>query len=735
MKKLIAMSAGVILMFTALVNFAFAELIPIPIPLVLDCSVTQYCAVYVDDDSDAVGPPSGSKSNPFTDITAAVDYVKAQADYNTIKIAEGTYSPTDTGEVYSWAFSDADPLGGNKVQIYGSYKNDFSERDSDTYQTLIDLENSPVAFSLENVNAKIEGLTLTGAGGFTWLSEGIITVDNTDGATDYNVVVNNNEFTQNSTTLSTPNLKVDLDGSNTAEVYDNNFNTSTNSSSGSYLVELTGDVEFHNNILYKNVADAGLYCADGGNIYNNYVIGLSAEKGAYLDGGCTFVHNTVADTTMTSFTSEDAVVATNNDGNMVANNLITGTGGNVTFYQFAGDTSTIEYNALFDNDDDPDPLTDSNFQCDPMYANTTHAGPSDVTLGAGSDCIDGGKTISSVSDDYFGDHRPEDGDGDGSADYDPGAYEAPELVIVTPAALTITGVTATPTPFSPDNDGTDDVVTLSFDINDDADVTVHVQYDGDPTWLELMATTAQTAGTVTVDWDGMDSIGDVAEDGIYTLLIDAVSSSDSTDEMYDVEVDVDGEPTEPPVAGQCGGYTDVADSHPDCEAIEYMQSVGAMTGNPDGSFEPNEPLQRDQIAKISLEAFGLFDDNEDYCDGEDPFPDVDEDDWSYQHVCRGVELGMIYGYTGGADAGFYRPGRDVSRVEFLALILRNVGEAMPDDSLGSYDDVDGGNWYSGYAKYSYDNALFDGNKLFPSQSTTRLEVAKHVYELYLLGKI
>ncbi|MFH1533757.1 MAG: S-layer homology domain-containing protein [Nitrospirota bacterium] len=727
MKKLIAISVSAILLLTLIANYAFAEIIPLPIPLTLDCTITHYCAVYVDDD--AVGPGDGTEANPFTNITAAVDYVKAEADYNTIKIAEGTYSPTDTGEAYSWGFSDADSLGGNKVQIYGSYKNDFSVRDSDTYQTLIDMENSPVAIKLENVNAKIEGLTITGAGVFNWSSDGIVTANNT-GATDYNVIINNNEFTMNSTTLSTPNLKVNLAGSNTAEIYENNFNTSTNQSSS--IVRLTGDAEFYNNDFYKNAASSAIYCSEGANIYNNYFIGISANRIAYLDGGCTFVHNTVVDTTITLLTSEYAVVATDNDGNMVANNLITGTSGNATFHQFAGDSSTIEYNALFDNDEDPSPLTDNNLQCDPLYPGASHSSPSDIILGNGSECIDGGKTISSVSDDYFGNTRPEDGDGDGSVDYDPGAYEAPELIIVVPTVLTITNVGVTPDPFSPDADGTDDETTLTFTISDDADVTVNVEYDGDPTYVELLTDSAETAGDVTVVWDGMDSNGDSSEDGVYTFLIKVVGVSDTVTDSRNVEVDVDGDPV---VVGQCAGYTDVLDTHPDCEAIEYMQSIDAMTGNPDGTFAPNDYLQRDQIAKISLETFELFDDSEDYCGGENPFPDVDSNDWAYQHICRGVELGMIYGYTGGADAGYYRPARDVNRVEFLALILRNVSDTMPDDSLGSYDDVEGGNWFSGYAKYSYDNALFDGNKLFPAQPTTRLEVARHVYELYLLGKI
>jgi len=160
-----------------------------------------------------------------------------------------------------------------------------------------------------------------------------------------------------------------------------------------------------------------------------------------------------------------------------------------------------------------------------------------------------------------------------------------------------------------------------------------------------------------------------------------------------------------------------------------------MTGNPDGTFAPNGLLQRDQIAKIALETFSKYVDGTDYCGGTDPFPDVTNSAWSYQYICRGKDIGMITGYLGGADAGFYRPGRSVNRVEFLALLLRNLSDAMPSNSSTSYSDVATGQWYSGYARYSMDNSLFTGSNLFPTQATTRVEVASVIFKLHNLGKI
>lgn len=184
---------------------------------------------------------------------------------------------------------------------------------------------------------------------------------------------------------------------------------------------------------------------------------------------------------------------------------------------------------------------------------------------------------------------------------------------------------------------------------------------------------------------------------------------------------------------KCAGFSDVAASDSDCDAISYVKSIGAMTGNPDGTFDPAGLLQRDQIAKIALESFGNFSGSADYCAGQSPFPDVTVADWAYQYICRAKALAVVTGYQAGADAGYFRPGRSVNRAEFLAIILRNLGEIMPTGS--SYTDVHSSDWFADYAKYSKDNNLFSGTTLKPSNFTSRREVAQVLYKLHDLGKI
>lgn len=184
---------------------------------------------------------------------------------------------------------------------------------------------------------------------------------------------------------------------------------------------------------------------------------------------------------------------------------------------------------------------------------------------------------------------------------------------------------------------------------------------------------------------------------------------------------------------KCAGFSDINISDPDCDAINYVKSIGAITGNPDGTFAPSGLLQRDQISKIALESFGNFSSSADYCGGQNPFPDVIASDWAYQYICRAKALSVVTGYQAGADAGFFRPGRSVNRVEFLAIILRNLGEIMPTGS--SYTDVHSTDWFADYAKYAKDNNLFTGTSLFPARETTRREVAQVLYKLHNLGKL
>lgn len=310
-------------------------------------------------------------------------------------------------------------------------------------------------------------------------------------------------------------------------------------------------------------------------------------------------------------------------------------------------------------------------------------------------------------------------------------------------APTLSNLGATPDPFNP-NEGT---ITLSYMLDGslgETTIDAEVYNSADPgSPLETWHFENQGNGTNSVVWDGMDN-GSVAADGAYVFRVwgeDVIATVVSQQTTFSIDTGVEEEEEEEegpePPAGpdQCAGFTDVLATHPSCDAMAYVKSIGAMTGNPDGSFAPTDILQRDQVTKISLETFGLFDPDADYCNGVDPFPDMPPAQWSYQYVCRGVQLEMITGYQSGPNAGKFLPSIGVNRVEFLALLLRNLAEAMPPLSSTSYADVAADQWFSGFARFSLDNDLFPGLNLFPEKGTTRVEVADAIFKLHEAGKV
>lgn len=191
--------------------------------------------------------------------------------------------------------------------------------------------------------------------------------------------------------------------------------------------------------------------------------------------------------------------------------------------------------------------------------------------------------------------------------------------------------------------------------------------------------------------------------------------------------------TATPEVGDCAGYSDVDADDQDCDAIEYVQSIGAMTGNDDGTFGPNDFVQRDQMAKIVLEAWDQFDENMDYCEGAHPFPDVTSGDWSYQYVCRAKELGVVTGYLAGPNAGLFKPGNHFILVEFWAMVLRNVDATM--EAGLSFAGFETDAWYSPYAKFVADNDLYEGSSPMPTELVPRRDVAEFLYDLHLMGEL
>ena len=119
------------------------------------------------------------------------------------------------------------------------------------------------------------------------------------------------------------------------------------------------------------------------------------------------------------------------------------------------------------------------------------------------------------------------------------------------------------------------------------------------------------------------------------------------------------------------GYTDAALINEDLTAdVDLVKALGLMTGNPDGSFNPQGTLTRGEAAVIIYRLkSGKTDIDASWGDASlNTFTDM-ADHWSAKYVNYCAALGLI---TGNPD-GTFRPDNAVTGVEMAKMLLNVAG--------------------------------------------------------------
>jgi flagellar hook assembly protein FlgD len=306
-------------------------------------------------------------------------------------------------------------------------------------------------------------------------------------------------------------------------------------------------------------------------------------------------------------------------------------------------------------------------------------------------------------------------------------------------------------------DGNDDI-SLYYNLEDEADVTISI-HKGTSTSgslvIELIDINDQEDGDHTILWNGRDDDGDKLSKGIYTYKIVSKKSSTDTEKghfIIGVVGDIEGDggtsssgddgKISPNViildgnivsgsSDSCAGYSDVDVDDPYCDAIAWTKAESIFIGYTDGTFKPDQSINRVELLKVILEAFNaniLFDDGTNQ-----GFSDVIIGEWYMPYVRTGKSLGVFHGDAGKTTA---RPGDYVNRVEALKMIFETL-DVQENYQISScvwcYPDAEKYSWYWNYACESYDYDLFDGNSLYPAYFATRGEIAEALYKLHMAG--
>ncbi len=120
------------------------------------------------------------------------------------------------------------------------------------------------------------------------------------------------------------------------------------------------------------------------------------------------------------------------------------------------------------------------------------------------------------------------------------------------------------------------------------------------------------------------------------------------------------------------GFSDI-DSSPYKTAIRSLASAGIINGFSDGTFRPNDPVTRQQFAKMIVCALGLPTTIADVCRFSDVALSPGEDLYPDHFVAVAAANGITRGYADGT----FRPYDAIERIHAVTMVIRALERIYP----------------------------------------------------------
>lgn len=169
------------------------------------------------------------------------------------------------------------------------------------------------------------------------------------------------------------------------------------------------------------------------------------------------------------------------------------------------------------------------------------------------------------------------------------------------------------------------------------------------------------------------------------------------------------------IAGQASvaaAFNDIADNYWAMDSITACREAGILSGYPDGSYHPELPVQRDQMAVYIARALAGGDDAVPDGPTKASFSDVPVDHWAYKYV----EYMIAQGLVSGLPDGNYHPNEEVNRAQAAAFIARAVALEAGEAGLAVYQppaepsfvDVPADYWAYRYIEYLAEAGIATG---------------------------
>jgi hypothetical protein len=174
-------------------------------------------------------------------------------------------------------------------------------------------------------------------------------------------------------------------------------------------------------------------------------------------------------------------------------------------------------------------------------------------------------------------------------------------------------------------------------------------------------------------------------------------------------------------------FSDVPSSHPNSEAINYVQTQKIVEGYADGTYKPDQLINRAEFTKIIIGT--QFPTSEIHTCVENNhtnwqyvfFPDVSSNAWYAPYICTSKINNIIQGYP----EGTFRPANNISFVEAAKIIVIAFGYVVSDpDNLINTEA-----WYKPYVQVLANKNAIPSFLTDFSQTITRGEMAEMIWRL------
>lgn len=175
-------------------------------------------------------------------------------------------------------------------------------------------------------------------------------------------------------------------------------------------------------------------------------------------------------------------------------------------------------------------------------------------------------------------------------------------------------------------------------------------------------------------------------------------------------------------------FTDIKTNNKYYKATKYLNKKGIINGYDDGSFRPDQLVNRAEALKFILLSIHTS-----ITSGDLPFSDVKSSEWYANYIYTAYKRNIIAGYSDGT----LKPENGVNKAEFFKILFNGLSvDVDPVVKAAPYNDVAESAWFAPYVSYAKELKILDPKlKQFrPGAGMTRGEVADAMYRMMTISK-